>query len=447
MRVNVFLKCLLLLLVFNAQTVLAIDYTYSVFSDLTYSDNFDSNIDDASGYSSNNGISFGIDTDQNSYLIFGLSGAYSKSFFSLDGLSDQETKQLALELSYEAVSNNFGLLLRDDFSQTPQNRTSTQQFDNVADVNVITIRPSYFFKLSPIDRIYFEGTHVTSTRKDQSGIQSDGSSFDTISKIKSIRYEKKINATTDISFIFNSTDNDLDSESGTGNIDFIQEDAFFRWIGRGASNQLQLEYGRAEIEDELGREFDTNLLNVIYSRQVNRTHLLDASYRKGFLLRLNDNFIDGSVDVSDESFGAAQELVSTNLNYAISETFISLTFNAFDLEFTGTGGNSEETRKGITVTASYSLARIFSTGIDTNVAFSVRKNKNSFTGLDNSTINTKVDSYEFRYNYASSASLSYYISFDKRNAASDNQNTRLNGGDSKSLSIGFSYSPRSITQN
>lgn len=447
MRVTKKSKFLLLFITLNAGNLSAIEYNYSIFATTLYNDNFNSNLEDPSGYSLNSGVSFRINTDQNSDWILDATGVYSKEFFSLSQLPSQSTNQLSFDLNYDAADSNFGLLLRDDFSQTPQNRTSTQGVNNLTDVNVVTVRPEYFFNLTSLDKLYFEATRIKSDRTDQSEIVSDGLSFDTKTEIKSVRLERKLNETSEFSIVASETDTDFESDTGVDSSDFVQDDRYFRWVGRGTYNQLQVEYGTSEIIDEEGRNFDTDLLNVIYNRQINSSHELALSYREGFDVQLSDNSIDGSVNVSDDSFGAAQEFTSANLSYIVSGTFVNVTFNLFDLQFNGTGNDTEELRKGISLSASYSLARVFSTAIDTNVAIDFRKSENTFIALDGSTINTETQTIDLRFNYVYSPTMSYFASLNIRATDSDNPINQLNGGDSNSIGVGFVYTPRTIVQN
>lgn len=440
-------KFLLLLLVLNIGKVSALEYNYSIFATTLYNDNFNSNLEDPSGYSLNSGVSFRVNTDQNSDWILDATGVYSKEFFSLSQLTAQSTNQLAFDLNYDASDSNFSLLLRDDFSQTPQNRTSTQGVNNLTDVNVVTVRPEYFFNLTSLDKLYFEAAHIKSNRTDQSELVSDGLSFDTKTKIKSIRLERKLNASSDFSFVATETDTDFESDSGADSTDFVQDDRYFRWVGRGIYNQLQLEYGASKIVDEEGRDFDTDLLSVIYSRQINSSHELEVSYREGFDVQLSDNSIDGSVDISDESFGAAQEFSSSNISYIVSGSFVNFTINLFELKFNGTGNDTEELRKGASVSASYSLAKVFSTAIDTNIAIDFRKSENTFTALVGSNINTETQTIDLRFNYVYSPTMSYFVSLNVRATDSDNPINQLNGGDSNSIGVGFVYTPRTIVQN
>jgi hypothetical protein len=440
-------RFLLLFLTLSAGNLPALEYDYSIFATTLYNDNFNSNLEDPSGYSLNSGVSFRVNTDQNSDWILDATGVYSKEYFSLSQLTAQSTNQLAFDLNYDAADSNFSLLLRDDFSQTPQNRTSTQGVNNLTDVNVVTVRPEYFFKLTSLDKLYFEAAHIKSNRTDQSEIVSDGLSFDTKTKIKSVRLERKLNETSEFSFVASETDTDFESDSGANSTDFVQDDRYFRWVGGGTYNQLQIEYGISEIIDEQGRDFDTDLLNVIYSRQINRSHELEASYREGFDVQLSDNSIDDSVIISDDSFGAAQEFNSANLSYIVSGTFISFTFNLFELKFNGTGAETEELRKGVSFNASYSLARVFSTAIDTDIAIDFRKSKNAFTALDGSNINTKTQTVDLRFNYVYSPTTSYFVSLNIRATDSDNPINQLNGGDSNSIGVGFVYTPRTTVQN
>jgi len=447
MRVIKIVKYLFLFLI--GGNSLAIDYRYSVFSTLGYNDNLTAVMEGTAGYFSNTGITFRVETEDDSKWGLDFSGNYAKEYFSIDELNNQIIKGLSSNLTYEASDSNFSFLLRGDLSQAPQNRRSTQQFNNLTDVKTITARPSYFFKISSVDQIHFDLTYIHSERNDQSTIIPDGYSYDSIGIEKSISLERKINETNGVSLVISSIDNEFDGDRNNDllGIDYVQDDAFLRWVGRGKSNQVQLEYGIAKIEDEFGNEFDTNLINIIFERQINRNHEIEASYQKGFYIQLSDNYIDDIVEVSDQSFGTAQELNSANLTYTIRETYLNLAFSVFNSEFIGVDNINEEKDKGYSFTTSYSLSRILSTSLGTNVSLTVRKNNHSFFSINDATINTRIDSAELRFNYSYNPSLSYFVAINVRDTASNNTEIYLNGGDSKSVYIGFVYSPRNAIQN
>lgn len=438
---------LLVIVILNSSLLRALDFDYSLFSSTTYNDNFNQNLNDPSGFALNAGLNFRANTDQNSDWIFNVTGTYSKDFFFIDELQDQEIKLLVADINYSSKSSNFTLLVRDDLSQTPQNRTSTQSVGNLTDVNTATIRPSYFIKLSPVNRLFFDVTYIDSSRKDQSAIVADGFSFDTISLEKSIRFEKKINPTNDLSLVVNSTDNDLESSSGGTPIDFVQEDAFVRWVARGRYNKIQLEVGKSRITDDFDNVFNINLFNGLYKRTINSTQEIEFNYRKGFYVTLNNNFIDNTVNVGNDSFSSAQKLTSKTLVYSANETFLNLSISLFDLNFSGTSFSSAETRSGGEVTASYSMSRFFSTAPDTGITLSYRKSSNNFNNINSSNeIKTKIDIVELGFNYAYSPTLMYRLEISSRNSSSNNPNNQLNGGDSNSITIGFRYTPNGRVQ-
>ncbi len=436
-----------LLLLLIGRNIVAIEYSYSIFSTLGHNDNFNSNLEEPSGYSLNTGIAFLVNSDENIEWGLDLSGNYSKEIFNIDELPDQDVKVLAFELTYDASNSNFSFLLRDDISQRPRDRMSTQQVQNLMDVNTITVRPTYFFNLTSLDRLFFEATFIDTTVHSQSELIFDLSSTNTENLVKSIRYERTLNRTNEIALIFNSIDTDFEGNVGINGIDYTQEDTSLRWVRRGQLNQLQLEYGISKIEDTVGREYDMDLINIIFDRQINRTHQIEMNYQEGFYIPINNNAIDGSVDISNDSFGVAQESSFTNLEYNISETYFSFAMNVFNREFHGLGIGYEETRKGIGFTASYSLARIFSTSLNTNISLSVDRYKGFFMRQNGLEINTRVDDAELRFNYSYSPELSYFVALSVRDTASDNSIGYLNGGDSNMINIGFIYTPRMIGLN
>lgn len=421
----------------------AADYGFSIFSTLSHSDNLTQSDPKSSGSSLNTGLTFDFGLDDDYSWTIELSGQFAREVFSIDELSNQDTKLLLASANYEAKGSNFALLVRDDISQKPQNRFATQSIGNVADVNILTVRPSYFFKFTPIDRLFLEATYMKTSTNNQSLLFEDELSFDFISKGGNIRYEKKINATNDLALVVETNDTEFEEFESLPTVDFTQDDIFIRWVVRGRLNLLQLELGESNVEDQFSREFDTNLAGLLYKRILTQTQEIVLNVRDGFLVTLNDNFTDNTLSANNQSsdFGSAQEFKKRTLTYTKSDKNLGANFNLFDFDFQSVAGTSNESRQGIELGISYSLVRLLSTQYDTSISFTYSRSKDNFETTIGEDLENTIDTYRLRYDFAQSTAMSYFLEYRARNSDSDGRNSRFIVGDSNTISIGFIYAP------
>ena len=424
----------------------AIEFNYTLFSTLRHSNNLAQSADAASGESLNTGGTFSFVNEARSAWFVDMTGSISKEYFSDDELSRQDRNTLSASVTYTAPKSNFEFLLRDDFSQAPRDRFATNEVGNLVDVNVITARPSYYFNITPIDQIYGEITYLESARDatldDNTGVGAE--SFDFINVAKELRYEKTLNATSDISLVFDSIDTRFAADSN--GIDFVQDNLFLRWVGRGSQNQLQVEIGQTRVKDSNDEDFDTTLFNLLYNRQINQEQNLAFSIRNGVNFTISQNFIDDSISVDDSqgAFGAAQKIKAANVIYTLTGDTVSGDFQLFISEYKSADGQNNEKRMGFSFNATYSMSQYFSTAPQTNITFGYQQNSNT---IENSSaaaaidIDNDVKTFDFQFNYFARPTLSYFLAFQKRDTSSTNTSTSFSAGDSESVSIGVNYAP------
>jgi len=424
----------------------AIEFNYTLFSTLRHSNNLAQNANAQSGESLNSGGTFIFANEARSVWFVDLSGSLSKEYFSDDDLTRQDRNTLAASINYIAPKSNFEFLLRDDFSQAPRDRFATQEVGNLVNVNVVTARPSYFFNITPIDQIYSELTYLSSSREgsEDENIEIGAESFDFINIAKEIRYEKTLNTTSDISLVFNSIDTRFENESN--GVDFIQDNLFLRWVGRGRQNQLQVEVGETRVKDDNGDDFDTILFNLLINRQINLQQNIAFSIRNGVNFTIGQNFIDDSINVDDSqgAFGSAQKIKTANLIYTLTGDTISGDFQLFLSEYKSANGETNEERKGFSFNVVYSMSQYFSTAPQTNVTFGYQQNENTIENntVDNSVdIDNSVNIFDIQFNYFARPTLSYFVAFQKRDTSSSSVNSSFSSGDSESISIGVNYAP------
>jgi hypothetical protein len=423
-------------------TASAVDFDYSLYSALRYSDNLAQSNEQLSGTSLNSGGTFSFENESQSVWSVDFSGAISKEWFSIDELETQDRNQASASIEYKSPTSNFEFLLRDDYSQAPRDRFALEEVNNLVNVNVITARPSYFYNFTPLDLFNAEITYLASTRD---GIDTNvlgQESLDFINISKEIRYEKTINTSQEISLVFDTIETEFDDDSLGNN--FEQDNLFIRWVGRGRLNQIQLEFGKARVTSA-DQEFDTELYNILYSRQINSNHSFGASIRNSVNFVVSESFIDNSINVDDQigSFGNAQKIKSGNLNYTMTGDLVSGTFQIFDATYEGISGSNSEKRRGGSLTATYSLSQYFSSAPQSNLLINLQKNTNSFDNLSGNSVENNVEVYAAHFNYFVRPTFSIFFQLLKRDVESTSATTNFLSGDSESVSLGFNYTPAS----
>ncbi|MBV1911047.1 MAG: hypothetical protein KUG78_17240 [Kangiellaceae bacterium] len=419
----------------------AVRLDYTLYTTYRYSDNLAQSNEQLSGTALNSGGTFNFENEGQGVWSVDFSGAISKEWFSIDELADQDRNQLSASVEYSPTTSNFEFLLRDDYSQAPRDRFAVEEVGNLVDVNVITARPSYFFNITPLDLINTEITYLESTRDGEDSDVFGQESFDFVNISKEIRYEKTINTSSDISLVFDSVTTRFNQDSTGTN--FEQENLFVRWIGRGRLNQIQLEFGKARVTNELNENFDTELFNLLYSRQINPRNNIGISLRNSVNFVVSESFIDDSINVDDQvgNFGNAQKVKSANVTYTVTGDALSGNFQFFRATYEGLNGQNSEKRLGGGLSLNYSLSQYLSSAPQSNVNFVFQRNKNSFDTVAGAEIENDVVVYSTQFNYFARESLSFFFQYLKRDASSTSLTSAFLSGDSESVSIGFNYAP------
>jgi len=421
--------------------VYAVNIGYSLFSAIRQSDNLTQNAQQLSGTALISGGTFSFTSEGDGTWLTDISGSLSREWFSIDEVATQDRGRISASVNYLSPSSNFEFLLRDDASQVPRNRFALQDVGNLVNVNVLSARPTYFFQLSATDVLFTEFTYVDTSRNGPTNVQVGQQSVGSVNLNREIRYEKSLNESSEIALILSSIDTKFKSVTTGG--DFLQENASLRWVGRGRFNQIQVEFGTANVINALDQEFNTNIYNMFYVRQLNPRSNLNISYRKGVNLILRRNFIDSTIIVDDQlgSFGGVRKVKSGNLAYTVDGELVSGAVQFFTTDFENPIGNNNERRNGGNISIAYSLNQYFSSAPQTNVTFNYRKNRNTIESVSNPDVINNITSYRLRFNYFATPAMSYYLSFLKRDSRSSSLTTQITNGDANSVSIGFNYAP------
>ncbi len=425
----------------SVQSLHAIEFEYSLFSTYRYSDNLAQNNLQLSGTALNSGGTFNFENESQNVWSVDFSGSISKEWFSIDEIDTQDRNRLSASIEYTSPTSNFEFLLRDDYSQAPRDRFAVSDVDNTVDVNVVTIRPSYFFTITPLDVINAEVTYLDSRREGEDVDVVGQESFDFINISRELRYEKTINKSSDISLVLENVTTEFNEDS-LGR-DFEQDNVFLRWVGRGRLNQIQLEIGQATVINENQEDFDTELLNILYSRQITGNANLGISLRNSVNFVVSESFIDDSINVDDQigSFGSAQKVKSLNVLYDMTGDSLSGNFQLFKAVYEGVSQSNSEDRMGAGLSLTYSLSQYFSSAPQTNLTLNLERNKNEFENAAGANIKNDEWVYSLQFNYFAKASLSYFVQYLQRDASSTSTTSAFLSGDAESISVGFNYSP------
>lgn len=429
-----------MLLMFMGQPVVeAAEFGYSIFSDLTHSDNISTSSDGGEGSSLNTGGTINFDSDGYAGWYFDINGSYSTIEYSESGLSGEQRKTLSSSIEYRPTTNNLSLVISQNLSQVPQNRFTTNDVNNVRDVNVLSVEPGYFVHLSPSDQINLSAIFTKLDNGDQTddAVFVDGSRE---TREFTLGYERQINALNFVSLIGETQETLFDEEMSAGGLDFTQSDLFLRWSYQGGTTTLTVDYGLSEVSNDGEEEdIDSDLYSVSFSRQLNSSHAVLFTSSKGFnnLLRTDANTEIVSPDDDLSDFSQAVAVRDTNLSYTANGTSFDVVANTTYRKIDGTGNRSTETRRGFGFGVTYYVSRAFNSPLDTNVTVAYNRSKNTFENSLTDVSENKVEFISVTYNHAYSRALNFYARLSTRDTSQNNNSS----GDSNALTLGFTYRP------
>ncbi len=431
---------ILLNFVFSAPAF-AIDYSYSVNAGYEDSTNLTQTVDGEDGSATSVGIVFDINSNLRREWDLNINGDFEVTDFS-DDLQTQKIKNLQALGTYKPLETNFVLVTLADVSQIPINRFQTQDINNIRDQYAYGFKPSYFFSLTPTDKINLEYTFVDFNLEDVDGIQVAINSSN-VNNSALINYEKKINATNTLSLNLRSGDTDFDTLSLQGAVDYEQNDIFLRWLLVSSTNQLQIEYGFSKIKDELGREFDQNQKSLSFTRQINQTNSFTFDYSDRFSNALNTNLATNTISINQlNNLTTAQAVEEYAFNYNLDKNYFTANIGLSDSQLNQVGTQNTEQRKSFSLGASYVLSRILEGSGRSNIQLSYSKSESDFETTLTSFISNEIETYNLTYNYVYSNNIVISLGYRVRNANQIDLNFNASSIDSKGILLRFSYSDR-----
>ncbi|TQV88880.1 hypothetical protein [Aliikangiella coralliicola] len=426
-------------------SVHSLEYAVSVSTETEYSDNISQALNSEEGDRLSLELGFTLSTENTKSWDINLSGAYSDENYSVDSLADQTNKEFDARVFYRPPTSNFRLLFLESYTIVPRNRFAVENVDNTRNINVATLRPSYFFNVTSGDKLNIEvsKTDLDNDEIEGAGFTTNGSRQD--DEI-SVSWERVINANTFLSIVRNDVKVDYSASMAEGAVDYDQIDTFISYRRVVGMTQYQLDFGRSELTNQLGQKSEDELITASLGRQINRTHFISFSGRKGFDSLLGTDIATETVDVINPTneFQSASKVREINFGYAIEDNTDSLSFSLFDRELIGVDSTDEEKRQGLTAQYSVSMSRYFNTPLESNIeiGYSLAKSDFSITGVNTSA--NSVENLRLRYNHNQTRALSYYAEISRRLSYLQLAGLPEEKRDSSSIVIGvrYNFTPR-----
>ncbi|GAB1257152.1 hypothetical protein NBRC116494_16540 [Aurantivibrio plasticivorans] len=414
-------------------------YGYSFFSSVGYSDNLaqlpvlGGGQETESGTVTTAGVEFNFQSDPNVEFVTSIDGAYARNWYSLDELTSDDQRTLNLSGVYQPDDTNFRLGVFDSYLQVALDRESAQTVNNLRDINVFSVVPSYFILISPVSRINTE--YRFSSIRDKEGVTSRD--FD----IFTLGYERQVNSY--LSLLVNARKQN--TELSDTDQEFKQEEGFVGISGRGGITNFVLEYGRQRILNDGGVN-DAYQSSARFSliRQINSFSSLTAGYSQGFGDALTVDLDNTLVNVSaNDQAGFSDGIVvekALNFRYTYVKRNLLLDVNVgartikSDEDVQGNQGLFDEERTFF----NFSLSDRFSnTGGVSAFGYQVRYfySEDEFNLTDQT---QDTGSLALRLTYFASLNFETYIELNSRDASGEAAN---NNFDERGGRIGFVYTP------
>ncbi len=429
----------------------AVEFRYTLFSNIRYSDNLNQTINEIEGYAINGGLTFNLSNEPDAEFSYVTSGLYGVTSFSQSGIKNQYVRGFNGNFLYQPKSSNFRFLAVENISQVPQNRFVTQEINNIRDVEVTAVKPSYFLNLSGADELKFDYSFIVVDAGTTNAFINAQNGSRKINEY-SFSYDHNVNANNTVSIVGRRSstnyDEDLNIINLTG-VDYNQKDIFARWRLEGQSNLLRFDAGLSSVKTELGRKIDVNLLQFLYRRQINRSHSFSLTFRQGFDSIFNFELGTNNINVNNRSgdFGNTLKLNESRFSYDIEDDFITSRLSYFDLALDSALTTNTETRKGVDFRMVYRLSRLLDTPYDTNITFAYYKSKNKFDSNLTQVTDNIVERFNLFLNYYISGNTFLYVQLQKRDSDSFVLGTPNATIKSNSIFLGISYSPNGRVNN
>ncbi|WP_444995809.1 hypothetical protein [Aliikangiella sp. IMCC44359] len=421
----------------------SVDFGYGFFSSINRSDNLNQGVDSISGTAYDIGVRFDLGNEANSNVIYQLDGVIAAADYSSDDIQREYYRALNGLFQYNSTESNFGFIALEELTQVPSNRFSTEETNNLRDINVFAARPSYYLRLTGEDRINFYATYIDFSAGEDS-IDAVNSSRN--EKKFSVDYSSRISQITTLAIVAEKSETDFSTEFDplelTGD-DYSQKNYFLRWETLGKTNNVRANLGRSEILTDSGETLKADLIELLMTRKVNRTQSLSVGFREGFDNLLSFNLSANQIDVNGRSvdFTTALKSKEKSLSYEYREMSFASSVKYLQADLESLQTLNTEKRTGIDLNVSYSLSRLMNNPLESNVQFNYSRTKSDFTTADVASLENKVDTYGIRFNYSFTRKLDFYARIEKR--ISDSRSLGENSVEARANSfiVGVTYTP------
>lgn len=418
-----------------AQASYALDYNYSLFSSVEYTDNIRQVSEavgaDEAGRVIDAGLGLNLNTEPNVLLAANVSGSFARRYYSADELDSEDRKDLLASLLFQPSSNNFRLAVLESLQQVAADRRSVSTVNNLRDVNIFSVVPSYFIDLSPVSRIR---TSASYSRVDEE--------FDLASREvrgATLGYQYRVSNLS--TWSLNATRSNTEFTDTSQEYD--QDTLFFRWSYVGRLTNWSLDLGQQRVDEREGA--DETLVSFSVEREVNNNAGVSLFYYQGYNDIVNNsvgNELTGMIPNRDAAFAdelATERELSLGYDYARNNFDAGIDLFARNLEskevFT-IGRPVDEDEYGVRLSSGYRFRDENYNMSPYGLGLNYRHTREEFNldGREN-----KIHELAIRLDYYASQSMRVYLQLRSRNTSGSGGSAN---SDEQSAMLGFTFSPR-----
>lgn len=419
-----------------SQAALSLDYDYTLYSSAEYTDNIRQGgvgEDNISGNIYAGGIDFDAATDPSAVFAGDIAGNFEQLYYSEGGLDAESRKLLDASFLYQPKSNNFRLSVIESIQQVAADRLSVRTVDNLRDVNILAVVPSYHIDLTPISRIRASYSYATIDDELQRASRDVGTT--------TVGYEYSVSNRSDWSL--NASRSDI--RFSDGGPEYDQESAFVRWTYDGNLADWQLDLGRqriAKVDDA-----NETLVNFSLIRQINRVSDLSASYHQGYSDVVNTRVggrLTELVPNSDAVFAdelAREKDLALIYRYTQGRLGASLGVDARRLETetaVAVGRELDEDRYGYTAALEYRFLDREYRRSRFGLRAAYRDYQEDFNLLDSK---NQVGVASLRFNYTATRKVNFFLELLARDTSGTGPEADT---DENAFILGLEFSPRGV---
>lgn len=424
--------------------VSAVDYSYNLFSSIERSNNLGGFQDSQEGDAYSLGFGFDIESVEQAEWEVDLLGRVQKTRYSIDEFGDEDINELEANLFYKPKGSNFRLAALANVGQTPINRFQVQNINNKRDESTFAVRPSYFFSMTPSDRINIEYTvvkyHLEDVESDQLLI-NENSSNDYNSIL--LNYQKDFDKTNQVSINIRKAETDFKDDLELNAIDYDQEDYFLEWVVTGRTNQLQVDLGKSEIINQIDQVSDQELQRISYTRQITSDNQVTFEYSKGISNPIDTNRAANTISINDQT-NLAQAQVTTDYSFQYTHTdrLLSGSFRFSDAEANQVFSDGIELRKSAQVALTYLLSDMTNNFSRSNLVINYSKSESDFESPLTTIIFNEIETYSLALNFVYSSDFAISLVHSIRDTIQTDNSLIESQVDSTSTLILFTYRDR-----